>query len=479
MQELLQGLSAEVTAISMVFPELLLLVISVLWLVPRLFGKEPKGYFWLYFAAVVVIGLLLFRFFSVWDNQFAFYQTVQFRNSDRWFYLLAIVFALVPLLAFRPQSFSLAKNSPEVLFFYLSAIAGALFAILANNWIVLYLAIEILSFSSYFLAAQKRDKNSAEAGLKYLLQGATASAIMLYGISWLYGMAGGLQWDSLTYLENLQQASPVTVFLVFGLISGGLFFKLSVFPMHGWVSNVYETASMPVVAFLSVVPKVAMLAVFWHILPSFYDVIPQLYIYLGWVAMLGITIGNLLALGQQKTMRMLAYSSVSQAGYLLLPLLSGSDLAFNTLLVYIVVYGAATYSLFIILESQGWKDFTFENFAGMGKTHLLPTIAMLVCLMSLVGLPPTLGLIGKAGLFLVLMEGFQETKSLFFFWVGAVALLNAAVALYYYLQIPYQAYFKQASKAEMPEVKPWIIGEGIAYILVGVLIFGFVILVFI
>jgi NADH:ubiquinone oxidoreductase subunit 2 (subunit N) len=93
-----------------------------------------------------------------------------------------------------------------------------------------------------------------------------------------------------------------------------------------------------------------------------------------------------------------------------------------------------------------------------------------------------LGVIGKAGLFLVLMEGFQETKSLFFFWVGAVTLLNAAIALYYYLQIPYQAYFKQASKAEMPEVKPvnpWIIGEGIAYILVGVLIFGFIILVFI
>lgn len=455
MQEYIQVLGVELGKFSGLLPELLLLIVSLLWLLPGFSKGQKTNPFWLYSLLIPLAGLVYLRWFSAWDGQSLAYGTIHFPDTTKYFYLLTTGFAAIPIIAFASRSWGKNGFTFQQGFFYLSAVAGALLSLLSSQLLVLYLAIEILSFSSYFLAASALNKNASEGGIKYLLQGSAASACMLYGISWLYGITGTLNFKDAIFLEGLKIASPITVYMALILVLGGITFKLSAFPLHVWVSNVYEVAPMPIVAFLSVVPKVAILGVLWQLLPAFYQAIPQVYQLIGWVAMASIMVGNVTALVQKLPIRTMAYSTVSQAGYLLLPLLSGSELAYSTLLAYIIVYSLANFGVLLILENYGWKQFTFSQFAGMAKSHLWPMLALLVFFLSLVGLPPTLGFLGKAGLFLVLAEGFQALKSTFYLWMGILALLNAAIALFYYLHIPYQAWLKPKStepNSEVPEM---------------------------
>lgn len=476
MQEYISVLGSELEKSQSLWPELLLLIGSLLWLVPGFVKGNKTPAFWLFALVVPIVAPAIYRWFSAWTDGYFAYGALHFPITAKYFYGLILAFSIVPIIGFSSKAWSRNGFTYQQGFFYITAIAGALFALLSSQLLLLYLSIEVLSFSSYFLAASALNKNAAEAGLKYLLQGAAASACMLYGISWLYGITGSLNFTQEGFAQSLAYASPATVYMSLVLIMGGITFKLSAFPLHVWVSNVYEAAPMPVVAFLSVVPKVAMLGVLWHLLPAFYDAIPQMYQLIGWVAIASITVGNVTALVQKLPIRTMAYSTVSQSGYLLLPLLSGSELGYYTLIAYILVYSLANFGILIILENYGWKNFTFTQFAGMAKIQLWPMLALLVFFLSLVGLPPTLGFLGKAGLFLVLAEGFQSLKSTFYLWMGILALLNAAVALFYYMHIPYQAWLKPAAK-ELPVIpysaKIWWPAQVLVIVFVIVLIGGF------
>jgi NADH-quinone oxidoreductase subunit N len=320
------------------------------------------------------------------------------------------------------------------------AAAGAGIILSANDLMTLYVGIETLSLSSYILAAFKRDSvRSAEAGLKYFVLGALASGLLLYGASLIYGFAGS------TRFEVIAQA-PMSIGMVFGLVLliVGLAFKAAAAPMHVWTPDVYEGAPAPVVAFFATAPKVATVVVFANVL--FHAFGPGEASWRMIVAILSaasMLIGAFGALAQNNLRRILAYSSISNVGFVLIGVAAGADIGSTAILVYMTLYAAATLGLFagvMTLRRNGQPLETVADLNGLSKQKPAIALGLLILIFSVAGIPPAAGFWGK-------WEVFTAGLRADMLWLVLVGAVSTVVSLGYYLRLIWAMFMKPAGEA--------------------------------
>ncbi|RME84222.1 MAG: NADH-quinone oxidoreductase subunit N [Caldilineae bacterium] len=328
-------------------------------------------------------------------------------------------------------------------------------AVSATNLVLVYLGIEFLSITSYVLAGYLReDKRSEEAAVKYFLYGATAGAVMLYGISLLYGATGSVDLVAVDQALQASGSSWLLGIVAIILLLVGFGFKASLVPFHQWAPDTYDGAPTPITAFLSTASKAAGFAVAGRVLitalPDFIDAWTAL---LAVLSMLTMSVGNLIALRQTSVKRMLAYSSIAHAGYILLGLAAiGVQEPFNGvngLLIYIFAYLFTNVGAFMVVQAieqhSGSND--LQAFAGLIKRSPGLALMMTLFLLSLAGIPPTAGFIGK---FYVFAATVQQNLLV----LAAVAVINAVIAAAYYLNVVRYMFFIETEEEKPVAIKP-------------------------
>lgn len=352
---------------------------------------------------------------------------------------------------------------------------GLCFMASAGNLIVFYLAFELSSICGYLLSAWVRgDAKSNEAGLKYFIYGATASAVMLFGMSVLFGLVGTLTISQIA--ERLFGTDTFLGAIAAGLTVVGLGYKISMSPFHFWAPDVYEGAPTPVTAFLSVGPKLAGFALFVRVLQPILATAPQ-----AWPAAIAVLsaltmfTGNLLAIRQTNIKRMLAYSSIAHAGYILIGIcVVGRDPvgpALAGVMVYAVAYtlmNLGAFGVAILIEHRTASS-DIAAFAGLAQRAPGIALAMLVFMLSLTGIPPTAGFVGKLLLFAAAIKAPQ------FAWLAVVGIINSVISLYYYMNVVRTMYFVSAEGEAAEAAGAHIaVKSAVLVSLVGTLVVGLV-----
>lgn len=326
------------------------------------------------------------------------------------------------------------------------ALCGMMFMVSGTHLITIYIGLELMSLSSYILAGYfKNEQKSTEAAMKYFILGAVSSGILLYGISLVYGVCGSLN------LQDIARAMSTIITndaLMFGimLLGAGLSFKIAAAPFHVWTPDVYEGSPTPITAFLSTASKAAAFAIFARIFYSGFH-----HFQLDWsnvlatIAALSMVIGNLAAITQDNVKRMLAYSSISHAGYALLGIISLNAMGLRGVLIYTLVYVFANLGIWatiLMLRRHEYAGERVDDFDGLHRRAPFWSFAMVIFLLSLGGIPPTAGFIGKYFLFAAAVQsGFG--------WLAIIAVLMSAVSMFYYLRLVVAMYLKEGREAEV------------------------------
>lgn len=345
----------------------------------------------------------------------------------------------------------------------LGALLGAMLLVSANNLVLFVIALETLSLSSYVLAGfLKRDRKSAEASLKYLIYGAVLSGILLFGLSYLYGLVGTLEIGrigaELAMMAANGVVSPPVFMFIMLLVVTGLGYKMAIVPSHFWCPDVYQGAPAPITAFLSVISKAAGFGALLRFAVPMYaclgglgagegsvEITAGLPLLFGALAAVTMTFGNLAALRQTDIKRLMAYSSIAHAGYLLMPLTVFQPEGVEAMLFYFLVYLLMNLGVFWIIVLLGNRTGSAELSAFRGMAFKAPLLfaALFIFLIALTGLPPTAGFVGKFMLFKVVVgagiahmaAGQMTAAAGAYFALALVGVLNSAVSLFYYMKI--------------------------------------------
>ena len=327
----------------------------------------------------------------------------------------------------------------------------------AADLIVIFLGLELLSIPLYVLAAWAQPKlESEEAGLKYFLLGAFATGFVVYGIALIFGATGSTNFTEMLFKINMGEASPMLLISGAALLLVGFGFKVAAVPFHMWTPDVYQGAPTSVTGFMAVGAKAAgfaaLLRIFVTVFPSLsVDLVPVLW----GLAAVTMIVGNLVAIAQTDIKRMLAYSSIAHAGYILMAFVpyGNADIAHDSVasaLFYLVAYGITSFgawAMVITLEKLEGKGLKISDYAGLGKKHPAMAAAMTVFMLSLTGIPPTLGLVGKLYLFRAVVEGG-------FIGLAIIGVLTSLISAFYYLRVVVVMYMQEGDP--QVESEPWL-----------------------
>ena len=360
------------------------------------------------------------------------------------------------------------KQGPYYLLILLATLGMMLMAA-GNELIIVFLGLELMSLSLYILAGYFRESPaSSEAGMKYLLLGAFASAFFLYGIALIYGGAGTTSVPAIAEAIAAPNKSPLLLAGMFLLIVG-FGFKVAIVPFHQWAPDVYEGAPTTIAAFISAGPKAAGFAAFLRI---FMEALPNLQVEWSGViillAMLTMTVGNVIAIAQTNIKRMLAYSSIAHAGYILIGLAAANSEGISSAMLYLLVYCVMNIGAFgtvILAKTADGESLMISDYAGLGLRKPLLAMFMTVMLLSLAGFPPTAGFVGKFYIF-------KSAVGAGHIWLVIIGAVNTAISAFYYLRVVVTMYMREPE--EELEFSPYsstlVIGLVIAAI--GVLLIG-------
>lgn len=344
-------------------------------------------------------------------------------------------------------------GSSEWLVSLFGLLFGAFLMTASSNLLMIYISIEVVSISSYLLTGLGKGLKKSEAALKYLLYGAAASAVMLYGMSWLYGLTGSLDINTDTFIVGMSSAQPFTLNIAIFMVLAGVLFKLGAFPLHIWSPDVYESAPMPTVTIFSVVPKLAAVFLLFRLISSTQTTDFNWQQWLGVLAIGGMTIGNFSALWQHNAKRMLAYSSIAHAAFMLSGVLlfnrAGIEATVFYGFIYLIMNLGAFYLIQVFENTTGSVE--YESFRGLGKAMPFTSILLLIVMISLTGLPPVAGFNAKLYLFSSVYEGYVASGNQIILWVFIFGLLNTVVSLFYYIRIPYLLFFKAGNQNIAPQ----------------------------
>jgi NADH-quinone oxidoreductase subunit N len=387
------------------------------------------------------------------------------------FFKLIFIANLVLTVLISPKYLGTVRiNFGEYYCLILFATLGMMLMASAADIIVLYLGLELMALSTYVLAGFIRyDIRSNEAAMKYLLLGAFASAILLYGTSMIYGLTGTTNLrDIALYIANNGLASNPVLMLSMVMFAVAFSFKIAAVPFHMWAPDAYEGAPTPITAFMSVGPKAAGFAVLGRVFLTAFG-----SVHMDWapilipISILTMAVGNIVALSQTNIKRMLAYSSIAHAGYMLIGIIAGTPAGLSSVLNYMLIYAfmnVGAFAVVIMLRTEGFKGEEIADFTGLAKTHPLAAALMLVFMFSLTGIPPMAGFMGKFYLFMAAVHAGYT-------WLVIVAVLFSAISAYFYLRIVMLMYMKEPEESVRLNTSPGL-GLALAVTVAAVLLIG-------
>ena len=461
-----------------VAPEIVVLVTALLVMIVDLFlGQEQKGRLaWLSLVGVLAAAGLSYY---IWDGTDPVLQNMLVADGYALFLNLVILTAAALVLLFSMEYTTRAGLAlGEYYTLLLLSTAGMMLMAAAINLMTIFLALEILSIALYVLVGLNRaELRSAEAALKYFLLGAFASGFLLYGMALIYGQAGTTALDGIRdHVASLGGEFPALLVVGLGLMIVGFGFKVALVPFQMWTPDAYQGAPTSVTAFMSVGAKAAGFAALGRVvLYAFGDPTSGLSLYGEWVwvlavmAALTMTVGNLAALRQANLKRMLAYSSIAHAGYILVGLAAGNELGTSAVLFYLFAYAFMNVGAFAILIAVGRFEGstaggeTLDDFAGLAARRPGLAAAMALFMLSLAGVPPLAGFLAKLNVFSAAVQADLV-------WLAVVGVINSVVSAYYYLRVVVSMYMKEGAPAEAaPVCLALQVGVGIAAVAIVVL----------
>lgn len=367
----------------------------------------------------------------------------RFRLFANWILLLG---AALTILISVPYVVRQRLQAGEFYTLILLATVGMMIMAGTRNLILLFLALETMSVAAYVLTGfNRRDRRSAEGGLKYFILGTFSSGFLLYGIALVWGATGSVTLPQIA--ETIEAGAGLTGLLLsgMGLLAIGFAFKVGAVPFHMWTPDVYEGAPLPSTAFMAAAVKTASLVAFVRVfLEGFWNLYASWYTIVWWLAALTIVVANLIALSQGNVKRMLAYSSIAHGGYLLVGLAAANEISTAAILFYLLVYTVMTvgaFGILMIVGNQGEERLEVEDYAGFGWAEPLYGVVFTIFLLSLAGFPGTGGFIAK----IYLLQGAVGSQ----LWNLAVLLaLGTVVSYYYYLKVAWYMWMKPAPEGE-------------------------------
>ena len=442
-----------------VYPEILLLVMACLITLVDLWVSDPQRRvtLWLTQATLAAVGLMHLQAF---DGGLTRYGMRGMMVTDPLSHLLAFFSAIAMMVCIAyVQAYLAARDMLKGEFFTLSLLSflGISVMVAANNFLVVFLGLELMTLSLYALTAMRRDDREAtEAAMKYFVLGALASGFLLYGLSMMYGATGSL--DHGEVFKAIASGRINKGVLSFGIvfIVAGLAFKLGAVPFHMWLPDVYHGSPTAVTLLIAAAPKLAAFAIVIRLLVE-----AMIGLAVDWQQMLivmavaSLLVGNLVAIVQRNLKRMLAYSTISQIGWVLLGLsvgvVNGSTLsagnAYSSALFYLVSYvltTLGTFGLIAYLSSQGFESEQIADFAGLSQRSPWAAGVMAIFMFSLAGLPPLVGFYAKVSV----LQALVSTGMVLHLWLAVFAVLTSLIGAYYYIHVVKVMYFDVPSRRD-------------------------------
>ncbi|MGC8595203.1 MAG: NADH-quinone oxidoreductase subunit N [Candidatus Kryptoniota bacterium] len=431
-----------------ILPETTLSVFFVLTLLSSIVikGRDKFAPAYLALLGFILAGAFVFQQAGLSELIFSGMYAV---DPFSWFFKIIFLITGIFIVVFSLQSNELETAStkyPEYFSLIISLTIGAFFMAGASNLLMMYLSLELVSISSYILSGfTKENARADEASIKYVIYGAFSSGLMLYGISLIYGLTGQTSIYALNQVLSSGGIPRITILVAVVLMLVGMGYKISAVPFHFWTPDVYEGAPITITAFLSVTSKAAgfaMLIRFFKV--SFIDInaVPMasgawgIFSELQWndiiavLSVLTMTVGNLVALWQTNMKRLLAYSSIAHAGYILMGFVTLSNEGITAMLLYFIAYLLMNLGAFyvVMLIANRYHTENLSDYKGLGYRSPYAAFSLTVFLFSLTGIPPTFGFIGKFYLFSALMK----TN---YVWLAIVGVINSVISLYYYVRV--------------------------------------------
>jgi NADH-quinone oxidoreductase subunit N len=437
------------------YPEIVLLVMACVVTLADLFVKSPKrtGTYVLTLASLGGVALLHALYADAGQTLYGFGRMVVSDPMGHWLKCFATIAVMVTLVYSRPYAADRDMlRGGEIFSLSLFALLGMSMMISGQNFIVIYLGLELLTLSSYALVALRRDHAQAsEAAMKYFVLGAMASGFLLYGMSMMYGATGSLELSAV--LKAIASGQVNHQVLVFGLvfIVAGLAFKIGAVPFHMWIPDVYQGAPTAATLMIGGAPKLAAFAILVRLLVE--GLLPLAFDWQQMLALLAIgslLIGNLAAIAQTNLKRMLAYSTISQMGFVLLGFVAGvingettlAANAYSSAMFYMVSYVLTTLAAFgviMLLARQGFESEEITDLAGLNQRSPLYAGVMAICLFSMAGIPPMVGFYAK----LSVLQSLVASGQVFYLGLAIFAVIMSLIGAFYYLRVVKVMYFDE------------------------------------
>ena len=438
-----------------VYPEIVLLVMACVIAMTDLFVKNPRrtSTYVLTLLSLGVVALLNGLYAQGGQTIYAFGNMVVSDSMGNWLKCFATIAVMVTLVYGRPYAADRDMlRGGELFTLAMFSLLGISVMISGNNFLVIYLGLELLTLSSYALVALRRDSATAtEAAMKYFVLGAMASGFLLYGLSMMYGATGSLDVNAV--FKAIASGQIKHQVLVFGLVFvvAGLAFKLGVVPFHMWIPDVYQGAPTAVTLLVAGAPKLAAFAIIIRLLVEGF--LPLAFDWQQMLAVLAIAsllLGNLAAIAQTNLKRMLAYSTISQMGFVLLGLMAGvvngntlsAANAYSSAMFYMVTYvltTLASFGVILLLAREGFESEEIADFAGLNQRSPLYAGVMAVCMFSLAGIPPMVGFYAKLSVLQALISSGQGVHIA----LAVFAVMMSLIGAFYYLRVVKVMYFDE------------------------------------
>jgi len=470
----------------LIFPQFIVLITAVVVSLLDAFLPKAMQYTWLTVASLAGYGGALIAL--IWQdgrNDATFYGLFRGDGLTVFLSLVILTAAILTVLVSASYVENLEGRMPLGEFYTLLsfAVLGALVTSAAGDMVMLYVGIELASISTYILTAfARRRSTSLEGALKYFLLGVFASAILLYGFAWIYGATGSTNLDeisaSLRGIVAGDDTLDASLLLGLLLVIVGLGFKVAAVPFHFWTPDAYDGAPTPVTGFMSVVPKAAAAAALVRILiQGLAPLEDDWTLLIAVLALITMVFGNIVAVAQRNVKRMLAYSSIAHTGYLLAGLAAyrategfsaggPADQGVSSVLFYLLAYtfmNIGAFAIVIWIQQRG-RGMELEDFNGLGANHPLPAAAMTVFMISLMGIPPTIGFYGKYYIIVALIDSDL-------LWLALAIVIMSAVSAFFYLRVVAVMYFSEGDESRTAATTP-MLDAGIAIMVIGVIVLG-------
>ncbi len=451
-------------------PEILMIIYTIIAILIASFLKNSKSYS-LIFQSTVFVFLIsaLILYFTPFEIQ-RNVNGIFIRDTFSKFFQILILLSVSCLLFMSKQY--LQKNNlfkPEFPILIVFSTLGMMLMISSNNFLLLYLGLEIQSLSLYVISSFRRDNlKSTEAGLKYFILGSLSSGLMLFGISLIYGSTGSINFETISSMIKYEGFYPGIVAGLVFLVSG-FAFKASAVPFHMWTPDVYEGSPTPVTAFFATAPKLAAIAVLLRVLfDCFGQIVESWQQVIILISVLSMFLGSVAAIGQNNIKRLMAYSSIGHIGFVLMGVASGTEMGVSAVLIYMVLYVIMNIGVFVFIlnmERNGVAVTTINSLNMYNDVSKSQTLFLTILLFSLAGIPPLAGFFGKFFIFNAAIDAGLS-------WLAVMGGIASVIAAFYYLRIVYLMYFGLSSDpltGKMPTSHWIILSSSALLMLIGII----------